>query len=236
MTVYFIGAGIGGIDYLTVKGYRLISQAEVILYDALADSTILDLAPQECLKINVGKRGGKVSTPQASINQLLVDYAQQKEIVIRLKSGDPAIFGRINPELEALSTINASVELIPGISSVLAAPLLAGITLTEKEHSQNFTVISGHNPDSLNWSVLSKMDTLIVLMGARNLQSICQYLMANNRPPNFPIAIIKNAGRENQQIWLGQLDNIVTQTADVSLSPCVIVIGNMINHRQLPLS
>jgi len=231
MTVYFIGAGIGGIDYLTVKAYRLISQAEVILYDALADSTILDIAPPKCLKIDVGKRGGKVSTAQTSINQLLVDYAQKNKIVIRLKSGDPAIFGRINRELKALSTINVSVELIPGISSVLAAPLLAGITLTEKEHSQNFTVISGHNPDSVDWSVLSKIDTLIVLMGGRNLAKICGYLMKNNRPLNFPIAIIKNAGRDNQQIWLGQLDNIVAQTVDISLSPCVIVIGKIVGYR-----
>ncbi len=230
MTVYFIGAGIGGIDYLTVKGHRLITQAQVILYDALVDSTILKIAPEKCLKISVGKRGGKVSTPQTSINQLLVHYAQQYNIVIRLKSGDPAIFGRINPELAVLKTVNTSVELVPGISSVLAAPLLAGIPLTEKENSQNFTVISGHNPDSIDWATLSKVDTLIILMGARNLDKICQFLIKNGRSKNFPIAIIKNAGRENQQVWYGTLNNIMAQTANIFLSPCVIVIGNICNN------
>ncbi|MBF2055933.1 MAG: uroporphyrinogen-III C-methyltransferase [Cyanobacterium sp. T60_A2020_053] len=227
MTVYLTGAGIGGIDYLTVKAYRLIQKAEVIIYDALVDESILSLAPSTAIKIPVGKRGGKFSTPQSRINKILTEYALKYDIVIRLKSGDPAIFGRINPEISALHRINASVELIPGISSVLGAPLLAGITLTEKNLSKNFTVISGHDADNLDWHILSKLDTLIILMGGKNLPIIIEKLLENQRPSTQPITIIKNAGRSNQQIWYSNLGNVINETANIQLSPSVIVIGDM---------
>ncbi|AFZ47761.1 uroporphyrinogen-III C-methyltransferase [Cyanobacterium stanieri PCC 7202] len=229
MTIYFVGAGVGGVDYLTVKAHGLITRADVIIYDALADSQILDLAPAHCLKVDVGKRGGRVSTSQQKINQMLVDYGLQYSLVIRLKSGDPGIFGRLHPELEAIAPYNISYELIPGISSVLAAPLWAGMSLTEKHQGRHFAVVSGHDPDVLDWSILASIDTLVILMGARNLPLIIDYLLGCDRSSDSSIIIIKNAGRKDQQIWQGNLSNMMDQVQGISLSPCVIVISNIIS-------
>lgn len=230
MTVYLTGAGMGGIDYLTVKAYRLIQKAEVIIYDALVDESILSLAPSTAIKIFVGKRGGKISTPQNRINEILTEYALKYDIVIRLKSGDPAIFGRINSEISALHRVNACVELIPGISSVLAAPLLAGIILTAKNLSENFTVISGHDAKNLDWQILSKLDTLVILMGGKNLAIIIEKLLENQRPPTQPMTIIKNAGRSYQQTWYSNLGNVIKETANIELSPSVIVVGDIASN------
>ena len=230
MTTYFIGAGIGGIEYLTVKAYRILQQAQVVLYDALVEPSILELIPEDSLKISVGKRGGKISTSQSDINQLLIEYSQKYDRVIRLKSGDVGIFGRINEELDTLDSINAYYELIPGISSALAVPLLAKIMLTEKDDSRCVTIITGHNPDLLDWATLSKIDTLVILMGGRNLPIIVQKLLDNGRSNHFPITIVKNGGRTNQQIWQGQLNNILVKTANFTLSPCIIIIGKTANN------
>ncbi|WP_308255556.1 uroporphyrinogen-III C-methyltransferase [Geminocystis sp. GBBB08] len=230
MTVYFVGAGIGGVDYLTVKAFKIISEAEVIIYDALVDTQILDLTSPQCIKICVGKRGGKISTSQETINELLVTYTQQYDKVIRLKSGDCGVFGRINPELKALQIINADIEIIPGISSALAVPLLANIMLTEKNDSRCVTIVTGHDPDSLNWSILSQVDTLVILMGAKNLSIIIEKLQLYGRSPDFPIVIIKDGGTNQQQVWKGRLDNILKKTLNISLSPCIIVISKVVNN------
>ncbi len=227
MTVYFIGAGIGGIEYLTMKAYQVLNQAQVILYDALVDNSILELVPDHCLKINVGKRGGQISTTQENINQLLIEYSQQYNYVIRLKSGDAGIFGRINEELHCLKLINANYELIPGISSALAAPLLADIMLTEKNNSRCVTILTGHNPESLDWETLSRIDTLVILMGSKTLPVIIQKLHNHGRSSSLPIAIIKNGGRIDQQTWKGTIEDIIPKTAHISLSPCIIVIGKV---------
>jgi uroporphyrin-III C-methyltransferase len=230
MTVYFVGAGIGGVDYLTVKAARIIAEAEVIIYDALVDTQILDLTSSDCIKICVGKRGGKISTSQESINDLLVTYAQEYNKVIRLKSGDCGIFGRIHSELEVLQAINSNIEFIPGVSSAFAAPLLANIMLTEKNDSRCITIVTGHNPDSLNWAILSQVDTLVILMAGKNLSIIIEKLQLYGRSPDFPVAIIKNGGSSQQQVWKGRLDNIVEKTLNISLSPCIIVIGKVVNN------
>lgn len=230
MTVYFVGAGIGGVEYLTIKAYNLIKEADVIIYDALVATEILDIASSDCLKICVGKRGGKISTPQGSINELLVEYGQKFPRVIRLKCGDVGIFGRINEELTALSHFNLDIELIPGISSALAVPLLAKIMLTEKDHSRCLTIITGHDPNLLNWSILAQIDTLVILMGGKNLGIITEKLQKHGRSRHHPIAIIKDGGTFSQQIWTGTLEDITTKTANQSLSPCIIVIGKIVNN------
>lgn len=226
--VYLVGAGIGGEEYLTVRGKQLLNTAEVLIYDALVDRELLKLVPQDCLKIHVGKRGGQLSTTQAEINQLLVAYCLQDKQVVRLKSGDPFIFGRANEEIAALQQANCDFELIPGISSALAAPLLAGIPLTDKKLSRCFVVVSGHQPEQLNWSALSGVDTIVILMGGRSLEQIIEHLIANGRSPNEPIAIIRHGGRAQQQIFWGTLTDIVNKTAKISLSPVVIVIGKVV--------
>ncbi len=230
--VYLVGAGVGNEEYLTVKAKKLLTIADVLIYDALVDKSLLNLAPKNCLKISVGKRGGKASTPQAKINQLLVEYCLQGKQIVRLKSGDPLIFGRANEEVAALKTAGCSFEFIPGISSVLAAPLLAGIPLTDKDLSRCFAVVSGHEPSILDWSALASIDTLVILMGGRSLGQIIDNLINNGRSPDEPIAIIRNCGRLQQEIFQGSLTDIVEITTGVSLSPAVIVIGKVVKLNQ----
>ena len=226
--VYLVGAGVGNEQYLTIRGRELLGNAEVLIYDALVDQGLLKLAPEDCLKLSVGKRGGQVSTPQSKINQLLVAYCLQGKQVVRLKSGDPFIFGRVNEEIVALDEANCDYELVPGISSALAAPLLAGIPLTDKNLSRCFVVVSGHQPEQLNWLALSPIDTLVFLMAGRSLPQIIQNLINYGRSPNEPIAIIRHCGRPQQQVFWGTLTDIVETTAEISLSPAVIVIGKVV--------
>ena len=229
--VYLVGAGPGEIAYLTLRGQQLLAQAEVLIYDALVDSQLLQLVPSECLKLDVGKRGGKPSTPQAEINQLLVEHGWHQKRVVRLKSGDPLIFGRSSAEIQALTEAGCEVELVPGISSVLAAPLLAGIPLTDKALSSCFAVVSAHQPENLDWEALARMETLVFLMGGRKLEEIVRQLQGWGRSPSCPIAVIRDCGRQEQQVWSGTLADIVAQTAGVSLSPTVIVVGEVVRLR-----
>jgi uroporphyrinogen III methyltransferase / synthase len=226
--VYLVGAGVGNEDYLTDRGKQLLSIAQVLIYDALVDESLLKLVPLSCIQICVGKRGGQASVPQHQINQLLVNYCLQSKLIVRLKSGDPFIFGRANEEIAALQQANCDFELIPGISSVLAAPLLAGIPLTDKNLSRGFVVLSGHQPELLDWSALAKIDTLAILMGGRSLPQIIENLLLNGRSPDEPIAIIRHCGRPQQQFFWGTLTDIVDKTAKISLSPAVIVIGKVV--------
>ena len=226
--VYLVGAGIGSEEYLTIRGKQLLNGAEVLIYDALVDETLLQLVPENCRQICVGKRGGKASTPQAEINRLLVAYCLQGKQIVRLKSGDPFIFGRAMSEIAALDEANCSYELIPGISSTLAAPLFAGIPLTDKNLSRCFVVLSGHQPEQLDWSALARIDTLVILMGGRSLKQITQNLIRNGRSLDEPVAIIRHCGRPQQQVFWGTLTDIVETTAEISLSPAVIIIGKVV--------
>ena len=229
--VYLVGAGPGDIAYLTVKAHRLLSNAEVLVYDALVDAQLLQCIPPNCLKINVGKRGGQPSTPQVEINKLLVKYCQQGKQVVRLKSGDPFIFGRSTSEIEALKAAGCDFEVVPGISSALAAPLFAGIPLTDPVMSRCFAVFTAHEPDALDWEALSRLETLVILMGGQHLAEILHRLVRQGRSRSTPIAIIRWAGTGQQEIWTGTLDNILEQTSGVSLSPVVIVIGEVVGLR-----
>lgn len=226
--VYLVGAGLGDINYLTVQGQKFLDQAEVLLYDALVDCQLVQLVPDSCLKLDVGKRGGRASTSQTEINRLLVSYCLQGKQVVRLKSGDPFIFGRAIPEIEALQAAGCPWSIIPGISSSIAAPLLAGIPLTEKDLSRCFTVLTGHQPDLLDWEALARIDTLVILMGGRSLAKIVQNLRDYGRYSEEPVAIIKNCSRPQQQIFRGTLTDIVEKTRGMSLSPAVIIIGKVV--------
>jgi len=226
--VYLVGAGPGNIDYLTVKAYRLLSKAKVLIYDALVDEELLELVPNNCLKIHVGKRGGLPSTPQSEINDLLVKYCQQGKLVIRLKSGDPFIFGRCILEIQALIDADCDFEVIPGISSVTAAPLLAGIPLTDAVKSKCFAVLSAHQPDILDWEALSRLDTLVLLMGGKTLEEIVKQLIKHGKHKSTPVAIIRKAGTSEQQVWIAELSTIVEHVKTVRLSPGVIIVGEVV--------
>ena len=229
--VYIVGAGPGNKEYLTVRANSLISSAEVLIYDALVDDSILQIAPVNCLKIEMGKRGGKASMPQSEINNLLVAKCQLGKQVVRLKGGDPFIFGRASTEIQALIQAGCEFEVVPGISSAFAAPLLAGIPLTDTVMSRAFLVLTAHNIEALDWQQISQIETLVILMGARNLSEIVRQLLKHKRTPQTPVAIIQNCGTPKQQTWIGNLDDIVQQTHAEYLSPCVIIVGEVVRLR-----
>jgi uroporphyrinogen III methyltransferase/synthase len=231
--VYLVGAGPGDVAYLTVRAQQLLTEAEVLVYDALVDAQLLQLVSSECLKFDVGKRGGKPSTPQTEIDQLLVEQCQRGLQVVRLKSGDPFIFGRTSSEIQALIAAGCPFEVVPGISSALAAPLLAGIPLTDPVMSRGFAVVSAHEPDALDWEALARIDTVVLLMGGTHLSEIIQQMERHGRDSHSsPIAIIRACGRPQQQVWIGTLADILEQTAGISLSPVVIVIGEVVRLRE----
>jgi uroporphyrinogen III methyltransferase / synthase len=238
--VYLLGAGIGGKEYLTGQAQEILARAEVLIYDDLVDSSIRELVPEDCEQIDVGKRGGRPSASQQQINELLVHHCQGGKRVIRLKSGDPIVFGRVYAEMAALQAAGCDFQLIPGISSALAAPLLAGIPLTEKDLGRCFAVLSAHAPDGLDWSALTRIDTLVILMGGRSLPGIVENLWRSGRGEGEAIAIIRNAGRADQQIWKGTLGDIVAKTARASLSPSIMIVGSVVSKAivssPLPLS
>jgi uroporphyrin-III C-methyltransferase len=230
--VYLVGAGPGDVAYLTVQAYRILASAQVLVYDALVDAELLNCVPPDCLKLDVGKRGGKPSTSQAKINNLLVKHCLEGKQVVRLKSGDPFIFGRSISEIESLKAAGCDFEVISGISSALAAPLLAGIPLTDPVLSRCFAVLTAHEPDVLDWEALSRLETLVILMGAKNLAEIVHQLLKYGESHSKPIAIIRWAGTPSKEVWTGELGNILEKTAGLSLSPAVIVIGQVVGLRK----
>jgi uroporphyrin-III C-methyltransferase len=226
--VYLVGAGPGAVAYLTVQAYQLLQTAEVLVHDALVSSELLDLLPPSCDRINVGKRGGQPSPAQADIDQILVNRCQQGKQVVRLKSGDPFIFGRSASEIQALKAADCPFEVVPGLSSALAAPLLAGIPLTDPVLSSQFVVLTAHDLDLHNWEALAHMATLVILMGGRSLTEITQRLMHRGKRGETPVAVIRWAGQPQQQVWSGNLLTIAQKTKGETLSPCIIVIGEVV--------
>lgn len=229
--VYLVGAGPGDMQYLTVKAYKLLANAAVLIYDALVNEELLDLVPDNSLKVYVGKRGGLPSTPQEEINQLLVKYCQEGKLVIRLKSGDPFIFGRCISEIKALKAAGCNFEVIPGLTSVISAPTLAGIPLTDAVMSRCFAVFSAHQPKNLDWEALSRLDTLVILMGGQHLPEIVHQLIKYGKNQSTDVAIIRKAGTTEQKVWVGNLSTIVEKVSNVRLSPAVIVIGEVVGLR-----
>jgi uroporphyrinogen III methyltransferase / synthase len=229
--VYIVGAGPGDISYLTLRAQQILTQAQVLIYDALVDSGLLRLVPNNCVLVNVGKRGGKPSMLQSEIDLLLVEYAQSGRTVVRLKSGDPFIFGRVTAEIDALIAADCEYEVVPGLSTALVAPLLAGIPLTDPVLSRGFAVITAHLPDDLDWDALARMPTIVILMGARQLGEVVAQLLKHDRPTNTPIAIIRWAGTSQQQVWVSDLGRVIAETAGIELSPAVIIVGQVVRLR-----
>jgi uroporphyrinogen III methyltransferase / synthase len=230
--VYIVGAGPGDVAYLTIRAQQILTQAEVLIYDALVDRGLLALVPADCVLIDVGKRGGRPSMPQSEIDLLLVEYAQTDRTVVRLKSGDPFIFGRVTAEIDALTAAECDFEVVPGLSTALAAPLLAGIPLTDPVLSRGFAVISAHLPDDLDWDALARIPTVVMMMGARQLGEIVAQLLKHDRSATTPIAIIRWAGTSQQQVWVSDLGGIISATEGAELSPAVIIVGQVVRLRE----
>jgi uroporphyrinogen III methyltransferase/synthase len=230
--IYLVGAGPGSVAHLTVQAQQLLTQANALVYDALVDPALLQLLPGDCETIHVGKRGGQPSVSQAEINQQLVTLCHQGKIVVRLKSGDPFIFGRATAEIQALRAAGCAFEVVPGLSSVLAAPLMANIPLTDPVMSHGFGVFTAHQPDVLDWATIGQIETLVFLMGGRHLPEICYQLQTHGKRGETPVAIIRWAGQPQQQLWTGTLLSVPQITKGLPLSPCIIVVGEVVNLRE----
>ncbi len=229
--VHILGAGPGSALFLTASGQALLSTADVVIYDALIDSTLLSLTPKNCIHLEVGKRGQEPSIAQAEINQLLIRYCQQGKQVVRLKSGDPALFGRVASEILALKASHCEVMVWPGLSSSLAAPLLAGIPLTDPDLSSSVTIVTAHAPERLDWDFLARSESLVILMGGRSLPVLVAQLQQHGKPGDTPIAIIRWGGWPQQQVWIATLETILLKVQGERLSPTVIVIGPVVKLR-----
>ena len=228
--VYLVGAGPGDPGLITVKGLESLKKADVIVYDRLLDDRLLDSAAPSAEKIYVGKSAGEHTRPQDEINQLLVAKAKEGKTVARLKGGDPFVLGRGGEEAEVLARNGIPYEVVPGITSALAVPAYAGIPVTHRGLASSFAVITGHeDPNkketSINWEKLSTgVDTLVFLMGVKNLPEIVSKLIEFGRPSGTPVAVIKEGTRPVQKTVVGSLEDIVTKVKDNHITPPAIVI------------
>ncbi len=225
MSVALVGAGPGDPDLLTLKAARLLATADVVVHDALVGDGVLALIPTSAERIDVGKRPGR-PTPQDMISALLVELGRQGKQVVRLKGGDPFVFGRGGEEAAALTDAGVAFEIVPGITSAVAAPAAAGIPVTHRGVSAAFTVVTGHRragePD-VDWRSLAKVGgTIVVLMGVSQRAAIAAELIAGGLDPATPVAAIESATTDSQVVGRWTLDELAG--ADVR-SPAVIVIG-----------
>ncbi|MBR4742165.1 MAG: uroporphyrinogen-III C-methyltransferase, partial [Desulfovibrio sp.] len=232
MKVYLLGAGPGAPDLITLTAHTILSQADVIVYVALANKEFLNLAKKGAECIYVGKIADQHALPQEEINQLLIQKAKEGKIIARLKGGDPYIFGRGGEEAEALLAANIPFEEVPGISSTIAAPAYAGIPLTHRDLVSSVTFITGHEKpgkenSAINWEALAKSgSTLVFVMGVKNLPNIVERLCASGMDPKTPAAIIYRGTTSDQRSLVTSLQKLPEEACHF-LNPSVIVVGHV---------
>ncbi len=232
MTVYLVGAGPGDPKLLTIRGAELLAMADVVVYDRLAHPSLLDLAPVAADRIAVGKAPGRVVLQQDGINDLLVDLGRRRHCVVRLKGGDPFVFGRGGEEAVALHAAGVPYEIVPGVSSAIAAPAYAGIPVTLRQVALSVTIVTGHEdpsgPNAVNWESLAKVGgTIVILMGAKRIAYISAQLLAGGLPADTPVVAVVDGTTPNQttlHTTLGELGSMSIPT------PAAIVIGQVAAH------
>jgi uroporphyrin-III C-methyltransferase len=226
VTVHLVGAGPGDPELLTVKAARLLAGADVVVHDALVDPAVLALASPAAELIDVGKRPGR-PVPQELITELLVQLGRRHRSVVRLKGGDPFVFGRGGEEALGLQAAGVEVEVVPGITSAVAAPALAGVPVTHRGVAACVTVVTGHrrhgDEEATDWEAVARVGgTVVVLMGVAERATIAAHLMAGGRSPATPVAVLERAGTVAQRVRRGRLDELAC--LEVS-APATIVIG-----------
>jgi len=229
--VYLIGAGPGAADLITVRGARLLAQAEVVLYDALVTPEMLDLCAQAEL-ISVGKRSGQRSTAQEAINRLLVDCALQYKLVVRLKGGDPMLFGRADEELRALELEGIDVEIVPGITTAVAAAAATKQPLTKRGVARSVAFFTSSTaPDEPEHPALPHTDTMIQYMGGREAAATAERLLAQGRSRETPVVVVENCSRADERIARMTLADLA-RGLDAAHGPVLVMIGEALRLRE----
>ena len=235
--VTLVGAGPGDADLLTIKAVRALQSADVILFDDLVSSDVLELARREAKRLLVGKRAARESCRQEDINEMMLTLARQGKHVVRLKSGDPMIFGRAGEEIDMLERHGIAVSVVPGVTAALALASRLGISLTHRDHAQSVRFVTGHSrkgtlPDTLNWAALAdSATTSVYYMSRRTLPAIVSQLRAQGMSLLTPAIIAGNVGRPDEQVWRGTVAEAVSAVADFPLSaPTIFAVGDALRQ------
>ncbi|OHC62031.1 MAG: uroporphyrinogen-III C-methyltransferase [Rhodocyclales bacterium GWA2_65_20] len=234
--VYLVGGGPGDPELLTLKAARLIAAADALVYDHLVGAGILDLVRPEAERIYVGKQPGKHTLPQDEINTLLVRLARAGRTVVRLKGGDPFIFGRGGEEIEELAGSGIAFEVVPGVTAASGMAAYAGIPLTHRDHAQSCVFVTGHLKDGsidLDWQALARpQQTVVIYMGVGSLAEICRQLVAHGRAAETPAACVRHATLPSQMAVVGTLASLPAAVAAAGLQqPALIVVGSVVSLR-----
>jgi len=234
--VYLTGAGPGDIELLTLKAARVIKDADSIIYDRLANPDILEMAKDGCEFVYVGKEDGRHSMPQDEINETIYQTALKCDNVVRLKGGDPFVFGRGGEEAAYLFERDIKFEVIPGITSAVSVPAYAGIPVTHRGVAVSFRVVTGHESPNktesqIPWENYKTDDTIVFLMGLHNLSKISTKLMEIGKDKDYPIAVISRGTTTDQKIVIGTLEDIVEKAKGIP-TPALIIVGKVVQLRE----
>ncbi|ADN08884.1 uroporphyrinogen-III C-methyltransferase [Sulfurimonas autotrophica] len=234
--VYLTGAGPGDIELLTMKAHRVITEADVIIYDRLANPQLLEMAKDGCEFVYVGKEDGRHTLPQDEINEVIYQNALKHNVVVRLKGGDPFVFGRGGEEGAYLQERGIKFEIIPGITSAVSVPAYAGIPVTHRGVAVSFRVVTGHESPNketsqIPWENFKTDDTIVFLMGLHNLKKISSKLREIGKPKEYPCAVISRGTTKDQSVVVGTLEDIVQKAKGVP-TPALIIVGKVVQLRE----
>lgn len=233
--VYLVGAGPGNPELITVRGLRCLQRAEVLVHDRLVSPELLEEVPQRALRIDVGKEAGNHRCPQEQINALLVEHALKGRVVVRLKGGDPFVFGRGAEEALACAAAGVPWEVIPGVTSATSVPARAGIPVTHRGVATSFAVVTGHclGDDRVDWDALARVDTLLILMGLSRLGEVADRLRAHGLAASTPAAAISRGTLPDERVVVAPLGEIAVAAAREGLpTPVLIVVGEVVRLRE----